>query len=121
VNLGIEPDKRPTQADSSGPVKRDSNEAVFQGRVVKLAEQAGYTVYHTRDSRRSAAGFQDLVIFKDDDPVCHMWELKRRGGQPSAEQCHFLAGMDGKVIDCRLYHPDDMDEIVDTLDKDTRK
>ncbi len=38
------------------------SEAEFQRRVVGLAEQHGWAVYHTRFSKGSQAGFPDLVL-----------------------------------------------------------
>ena len=37
----------------------------FQPQVVKLAKLCGWRPYHTHDSRRSAAGFPDLILIKD--------------------------------------------------------
>ncbi len=102
VLLGVPQDTKPSRA------KRDDTEAVFQSRVIRIAEAAGYSVYHTHNSERSNPGMPDLLMFREDVGVVHLWELKRRGGHPSAEQCHFLQHLDGKVIDCRLFGPDDL-------------
>jgi len=39
-------------------------ETRFQQQVVKLAELLGWRWYHTHDSRRSPAGFPDLVLLR---------------------------------------------------------
>jgi hypothetical protein len=39
-------------------------EAQFQAQVVELAEWLGYAWYHAHDSRRSPAGFPDLVLVR---------------------------------------------------------
>ncbi len=39
-------------------------EADFQGQVVELAQLHRWHVYHTFDSRRSHAGFPDLLLLK---------------------------------------------------------
>src|SRR5688572_19177552 len=39
-------------------------ERAFQAQVVKYARLMGWTAYHTHDSRRSQAGFPDLVLVR---------------------------------------------------------
>ena len=41
-----------------------TSEAAFQVRVVALLKRLGWTVYHTHDSRRSEAGFPDLICVR---------------------------------------------------------
>lgn len=41
------------------------SEAAFQQKVEQLAGHCGWRIYHTHDSRRSAAGFPDLVMVRD--------------------------------------------------------
>lgn len=41
---------------------RDMSESVFQSKVINMAKSLGWEHYHTHDSRRSVAGFPDLVL-----------------------------------------------------------
>lgn len=61
----------------------------FQAQVTKLARLAGWKVYHTHDSRRSAPGFPDLCMVKP--PHVVFVELKRDGGKLSEAQEDWLA------------------------------
>jgi hypothetical protein len=40
------------------------SESDFQGRVIGLAKSLGWSVYHTRYSKHSEAGFPDLVLVR---------------------------------------------------------
>ena len=60
-------------------------EADFQGLVLGVAETFGWEVFHDGDSRRSNAGFPDLVLVKDGRII--FAELKReKGAYPSKAQ-----------------------------------
>ncbi|MEW6583441.1 MAG: VRR-NUC domain-containing protein, partial [Actinomycetota bacterium] len=54
------------------------SEAAFQDQVVDLARLRGWLVYHTFDSRHSAAGFPDLILARGDRLVAA--ELKTQRG-----------------------------------------
>ena len=53
----------------------DELEVHLQERIIETATLAGWLVYHTHDSRRSEAGFPDLVMIRDG--VLLAFELKR--------------------------------------------
>ena len=74
------------------PVTADEilTEADFQGLVLDVAETFGWEVFHDGDSRRSNAGFPDLVLVKDGRII--FAELKREtGAYPSKPQMIWLA------------------------------
>ncbi|MCC6312227.1 MAG: hypothetical protein IT345_15125, partial [Trueperaceae bacterium] len=56
----------------------------FQALVVQLARLRGWRVYHTFDSRRSPAGFPDLVLARP--PRLVIAELKSEKGRVADEQ-----------------------------------
>jgi hypothetical protein len=71
-------------------------EAAFQRQVEQLAAFYGWRTYHTHDSRRSAAGFPDLVLIRG--PELLFVELKTDRGRLSAAQAAWLEAL-GYVAD----------------------
>lgn len=61
------------------------SEAAFQDKVIQLAKSAGWMVYHTYDSRRSEAGFPDLVLAHRDRGLIFA-ELKSASGKLTPAQ-----------------------------------
>ena len=95
------------------------SEKHFQQQVLDLARLAGFLVYHTHDSRRSAPGFPDLVLVRP--PAVLFAELKSEGGRLRPEQEAWLATLeDCPGVQARLWRPGDWLEIEETL-KPTRK
>lgn len=84
-------------------------ESTFQAHVMALARRLGWRVYHTHDSRKSAAGFPDLVLVHGVHGV--LWrELKReKGGRVSPEQETWLEALRnaGDGEDAGLWYPHD--------------
>lgn len=77
------------------------SEKEFQAAVIRYAELRGYRVYHTHDSRRSAAGFPDLVLVKHGRLV--FAELKTEKGRLSKAQEEWLDAL-GNVGDPLCDH-----------------
>jgi len=96
---------------------RAITERQFQdNQVIRLAEMLGYIVYHTHDSRRSNAGFPDLVMVHPDQPGrVIIAELKRVGGRPTDEQVIWLSLLNGGRIESYLWDPRDYSEIEAVL------
>lgn len=95
------------------------SEREFQAAVVELARWCGWRCYHTFDSRRSVAGFPDLVMVRDDRLV--VAELKSARGRVSVEQQGWLDafgvvadGSAGRVMVC-VWRPADWVSIVGVL------
>ena len=72
-------------------------EAQFQAQVIKMATDIyGWEVFHDGDSRRSNAGFPDLVLVKDGKLI--FAELKKeKESYPSKDQRKWLAKL-GQVM-----------------------
>ena len=61
-------------------------EKQLQSAIVKLAKLTGYLSYHTHDSRRSPAGFPDLVLVHEKTGFLIFIECKSGKGVRSADQ-----------------------------------
>lgn len=89
-------------------------EESFQSDVWRLARLNGWRVYHTRDSRRSPAGFPDLVLVRDGRLI--FAELKSERGRVEPEQRAWLGDlMLVPGAEVRIWRPSDLEEIVQTL------
>ena len=90
------------------------SEGEFQKQVLQLAELLGWLTYHTYDSRRSQAGFPDLVLVKSGRIV--FAELKSQKGRVRAAQQTWLdALMRNDHVETYLWRPDDWDAVVQVL------
>jgi len=94
---------------------RESSEADFQNAIIKLAKEQGWLVYHTHDSRRSQAGFPDLVMIKGNYLI--VAELKNRTGKLSEAQTTWVKAFEAvNITNINVWKPGtDNDEIVEML------
>jgi hypothetical protein len=93
------------------------SEAAFQTQVTQLAQYYSWRVYHTHDSRRSPAGFPDLVLVRP--PELIFAELKTEKGRVRPEQADWLADLEAvartlavegvRALDVCLWRPSDFD------------
>lgn len=84
-------------------------EREFQAQVLQLAKLSGWFCYHTHDSRRSAAGFPDLVLVRA--PRVLFAELKSEKGQTRPEQAAWLEALRGcRSVEVALWRPRDWPE-----------
>ncbi len=72
-------------------VRGGVTEKVFQQQVVTLAKWCGWWVHHPFDSRRSSAGWPDLVLLRP--PVALFVEVKTDHGRISDEQAAVLRAL----------------------------
>lgn len=72
-------------------VARQMSEDALQQQVERIARGFGWLVYHVRDSRRSQAGFPDLVLVRGSRIV--FAELKTERGRTSPAQQEWLAAL----------------------------
>jgi hypothetical protein len=87
-------------------------EKAFQRAIIEEAIRNGWTYYHTYDSRKSAAGFPDLVLVRE--RVLWM-EVKTEDGKASAAQSSWGEILLAAGQDYRLVRPSDWPTIVETL------
>ncbi len=87
-------------------------EREFQAQVVQLARLCGWMVYHTHDSRRSAAGFPDLVLVRE---TVLFVELKVPPNRLSPDQAAWVERLRGAGQAACVWTPDQWGEIELTL------
>lgn len=85
----------------------------FLGHVTQLAHVFGWLPYHTRDSRRSAAGFPDLVLVRGDRLI--FAELKTITGKVSNAQETWIARLRETPVEVYVWRPNDIDEVTEIL------
>ena len=93
-------------------------EKQFQSEVLKWAKHYGWAVYHTYDSRRSPAGFPDLVLVRD---RVLFRELKTEPGKVSPAQKIWATQLVKAGADFEVWRPSQLSEIIECLQKRTPK
>jgi hypothetical protein len=86
-------------------------EKEFMGQVVALARLRGWLVYHTHDSRRSPAGFPDLVLVRPRDGRLVFAELKTDRGCLRPAQVLWLEALRQTAAEVYVWRPAQWDEI----------
>lgn len=81
-------------------------ERMFQASVIQLCKLLGIWHYHTFDSRRSVAGFPDLLILGKRGALWR--ELKREDGRVTAAQSEVGLRMDRIGWDWAVWRPADL-------------
>jgi hypothetical protein len=84
----------------------------FQSAVEQFARRCGWLIYHTRDSRKSVAGFPDLILIRDRLLVR---ELKTDTGQVMPDQQTWLEAFKAAGVDAGVWRPGDWPTIERTL------
>lgn len=76
----------------------------WQAQVVELLKACGWAVYHTYDSRRSPAGFPDIVAIRGRRLLA--LELKTLAGEATPEQLAWLRAFEGvEAVDAAVLRP----------------
>lgn len=90
-------------------------EEVFLGRVRRYALDHAWTFYHTRDSRRSAAGFPDCVLAQPGRLL--FAELKSTTGKLTQDQAVWLELLRHTIpgVEVYLWTPHDWQDICHIL------
>ena len=90
------------------------SEAAFMDTILQAAEIYGWWAYHTHDSRRSTAGFPDLVLIKP--PRVIFLEVKSETGRLSRAQADVLAMLEAVgYVRSGVVRPSDWEQIVEWL------
>ena len=126
LRLGIEPDHAvrhrvavTSRREPPRPTK-DDPEAVFQRYVAIKAGQLGWMHYHVRDSRdASEDGFPDSIIARIPEPgrpkIVYAWQLKAHGKHHTLAQQDWQEALHGATIRADVWHPDELDELMELL------
>lgn len=102
----------PTEKTRS--VLAGTTEADLQATVVDAARACGWLVYHTYDSRRSAAGFPDLVLARHGELL--FVELKSAKGKTSRDQDEWLDALRCVAgVGVYVWRPEDLDTAIERL------
>lgn len=93
------------------------SESDLQQRIIDRAKALGWLVYHTYDSRRSTAGFPDLVLARSEHVI--FVEVKSEKGRLTQAQVEWLRalGIRDPLFEPGVYvwRPSDMAEIEKVL------
>jgi hypothetical protein len=94
--------------------KPKTTEAQFYEQVRQWAEQQGWLIYHTYDSRRSYPGFLDTVFVRP--PRIVFAELKREDGRVTREQWQWYDALKACGAEAYIWRPSDLEPaIIDAL------
>lgn len=99
-------------------------EKAWMSDVIEVATLYGFVSYHTHDSRRSAAGFPDVILVKGRYLLAV--ELKTDAGRVRPEQQRWLELFAGvEEVRAAVWRPRDRQRVYDDLrafakDADTR-
>lgn len=95
-------------------VQPDVSEKEFMGAVVALAKRNGWLIYHAFDSRKSEAGFPDLLMIRG--PRLIVAELKVGDNRPTAPQANWLDAFQAVPgVQAYLWKPENWAEILEVL------
>jgi hypothetical protein len=90
----------------------EMDEKTFQAAVVALAKRSGWKKYHTHDSRKSDAGFPDLLLVRERVIFA---ELKTESGRLTADQLNWRDWLLAAKAEWYCWRPSDWAGIVEIL------
>lgn len=94
----------------------DVLEKQIQSVIIDIARLLHWRVYHTFDSRKSEAGFPDLVLVRDGDRVIYV-EVKRSGQRPRPAQVEWLTALASAGAEVYVWTEADYDEAASILSR----
>lgn len=96
-------------------LRAGATEAQWQAVVRNVAARYGWLSYHTHDSRRSDAGFPDLVLVHEQQQRVLFVELKTDKGAVRPAQWLWIGALHWAAKEVGLWRPRDIDEVVAVL------
>lgn len=105
------------RAPAPPPPPAFADEAAFQAWVVAFARDRDWLTYHTHDSRRSTAGFPDLVMLRPQPDGARLLvaELKMPGNKPTEAQRTWLRAFERSGAEVFTWWPENLSEIREVL------
>ena len=103
--------KIPTEPISTTHGRRTLTEAQFQQQVLDIAKTLGWKTYHTYDSRRSEAGFPDIVAVSARQGRTIYVELKTQTGRMSLAQKDWLRTLATAGNEVAVWRPADLEDV----------
>lgn len=91
---------------------KPKTEKQFQAQVIDVAKIYGWAVFHAFDSRRSSAGFPDLVLVRD---RVLFRELKTDEGKLTLHQSVWGTQLEKAGSDFAVWRPSMLNEICKEL------
>jgi hypothetical protein len=106
-------------SDPRAMIDATYTEAQWQAQIIQAAESCGWKHYHTHDSRRSTAGFPDLVMVRGDRML--VIECKKQDDKTPprrmAEQQEWIDAIDGVTeVTAFVARPSDWDRVTEALE-----
>lgn len=103
-------------------IAKNMSEATLQTKCEMAAKELGWIAYHTYDSRRSPAGFPDLVMIHPPSGYLVVRELKSMKGTTTKDQDMWLAGFAAAGVDTGVWRPIDYvnETVIRTLTQTRR-
>lgn len=97
------------------PIAEVVDEEDFQAAIIKEAKRHGWKHYHARNSRKSVAGFPDLVLVRGNRVI--FAELKAEDGRLDAEQLTWaeLLKEVGGNVEYYVWQPRDWSNVLEVL------
>ena len=83
-------------------------EVQLQNHIIQMATALGWDYFHVHDSRRSPAGFPDLVLVHPRKRICLVRELKTERGRFRPKQEQWLQDLRVAGIDAGVWRPGDV-------------
>ena len=118
--LGDDPYGNPADRKPTATLRRvvresdDISEKVWQAEVMDMAIRHGWVCYHTFDSRRSQAGFPDIVMAHPAHGTLFV-ELKRNSGKLTEDQEFWLNCLRAAGSRTQVWRPSNIDSVVEIL------
>jgi len=98
------------------PLLDQQSESDWQQQVLEWARRGGFRAYHTRDSRRSSAGFPDLVLVHPGRHLLLFAELKRNTGLLTTAQLEWLGSLSTvEHVGVEIWRPHDWQRVKAVL------
>ena len=91
-----------------------TTENEFQDKILDYAKLRGWLAYHTYDSRKSAPGYPDLTLVRNDRII--FAELKTERGRVTPEQSIWIDALNRTPATALIWRPSNWEEIARILE-----